>query len=143
MERIGARRVFVDSSAYLALLDRQDKNHPAATALVRQLAAEHFRQFTTNTLIIETHSLLLSRMGLREATQFLRAMEQTNTVIVRARAADEERAKAIIFHYGDKDFSLADAISFVVMERLGIRRAFTFDRHFAQYGLTVLAPDHL
>lgn len=43
--------------------------------------------------------------------------------------------------YTDKDFSFADAISFVVMERLGITRAFTFDRHFEQYGFTVLTPD--
>lgn len=27
------------------------------------------------------------------------------------------------------------------MERLGITRAFTFDRHFEQYGFTVLTPD--
>lgn len=143
MESICQRRIFVDSSAYLALLDRQDDNHPQATAIVRRLAAEHFRQFTTNVLVIETHSLLLSRMGLRQATQFLREMEQSNTVIVRARLADEDYAKKIIFRYQDKDFSLADAISFAVMERLGIARAFTFDRHFSQYGLTVLTPDQL
>jgi hypothetical protein len=27
------------------------------------------------------------------------------------------------------------------MERLGIRNAFTFDHHFAQYGTTMLIPD--
>ena len=38
---------------------------------------------------------------------------------------------------------MTDAISFAVMERLHITRAFTFDRHFAQYGFTVLSPDLL
>lgn len=143
MESIRQHRIFVDSSAYLALLDRQDNNHSQATTIVRQLAAKHFRQFTTNILVIETHSLVLARMGMRQATQFLREMDQTNTVIVRARLADEDYAKQIIFRYQDKDFSLADAISFAVMERLGIARAFTFDRHFAQYGFNVLTPDQL
>lgn len=59
-------------------------------------------------------------------------------VVIRARAADEERAKQILFQYTDKDFSFADAISFSVMERLAIRHAFSFDRDFAQYGFTVL-----
>ena len=65
-------------------------------------------------------------------------MEESNTVVIRARAADEERAKQILFQYTDKDFSFADAISFSVMERLAIRHAFSFDRDFAQYGFTVL-----
>ena len=57
------------------------------------------------------------------------------------RAADEERAKQILFQYDDKDFSFADAISFAVMERLAIGLAFTFDRDFAQYGFTVLTAN--
>jgi predicted nucleic acid-binding protein len=55
--------------------------------------------------------------------------------------ADVRRAKAIIYQYTDKDFSLTDAISFAVMERLDIHLAFTFDRDFAQYGLTVLTAN--
>jgi uncharacterized protein len=66
-------------------------------------------------------------------------MELSSTVVVRVRATDEASAKQILFRYDDKDFSFTDAISFVVMERLGIRTAFTFDRHFAQYGFTSLA----
>ena len=65
-------------------------------------------------------------------------MQESNTVVIRARAADEERAKQILFQYTDKDFSFADAISFSVMERLAIRHACSFDRDFVQYGFTVL-----
>ncbi len=46
-------------------------------------------------------------------------------------------------YFALKDFSLTDATSFALMERLGVRFAFTFDRNFAQYGLTALAPEHL
>jgi len=36
--------------------------------------------------------------------------------------------------YADKDFSLTDAISFAVMEWLGISVALSLDRHFVEYG---------
>ena len=133
------RRVFVDSSAYLALLDADDEHHSQATEILQELAQARYRQFTTNVLLIESHALILSVLGRRRAAQFLKDMEESNTVVMRARASDEERAKQILFQYTDKDFSFADAISFAVMERLGIRLAFTFDRDFAQYGFAVLS----
>jgi len=49
------RRVFVDSSVYLALLDVDDEHHSQATQLVHQLAQQRYRQFTTNVLLIESH----------------------------------------------------------------------------------------
>jgi uncharacterized protein len=134
------RRVFVDSSVYLVLLDADDEHHSQATEILQELAQARYRQFTTNVLLIESHALILSVLGRTQAAQFLKDMQESNTVVIRARASDEERAKQILFQYDDKDFSFADAISFAVMERLDIRLAFTFDRDFAQYGFTVLSP---
>jgi predicted nucleic acid-binding protein len=136
-----ARRVFVDSSAYLALLDDDDQHHEEATTILRALAKQWYRQFTTNVLVIEAHALILSTLGIADGQAYLRSMEAGSTVVIRARASDEERARRIVYRYADKDFSLADAISFAVMERLRITQAFTFDRHFAQYGLSVLTAE--
>jgi predicted nucleic acid-binding protein len=135
------RHVFVDSSAYLALLAQDDEHHEEAIGLLDSLAARHYRQLTTKILLVEAHALILSTLGIKEGQAFLREMEESHTTVIRVRASDEERAREIIYRYGDKDFSLADAISFVVMERLQITHAFTFDRHFAQYGFTVLTPE--
>lgn len=135
------RRVFVDTSAYFALAVPQDTDHKAAVALVEQLSHLPVRLFTTNLVVAETHGLLIVRRNRAVAATFLRDIDQSTTTMVRVSAGDERRAREIIFQYDDKDFSLTDAISFVVMERLGITQAFTFDRHFAQYGFTILTPD--
>jgi predicted nucleic acid-binding protein len=46
--------------------------------------------------------------------------------------------RAIIYNYTDKEWSLADAISFAVMQRLRIDIAFSFDSDFRQYGFVVV-----
>jgi predicted nucleic acid-binding protein len=135
---IQARRVLVDSSAYLALLDGSDEHHAQAQALLRQLTQRHYRQYTTNAMLFECHALVMSSLGIGPAFQFVQGIRASNTVIVRVRQSDEERAIQILGQYTDKDFSFNDALSFVVMERLGIGTSFTFDHHFAQYGLAVV-----
>ena len=82
--------------------------------------------------------MLVSRLGGRLAMRHLFAIDEGSTVTVRVERDDERRGRAILTQYDDKDFSLTDATSFAVMERLGITTAFTFDRHFAQYGWQVL-----
>src|SRR5918999_3678739 len=133
-----ARRTFVDTSAYFALLDQDDANHAQALAISHRLIAEGWRLFTTSFVLAETHALLLNRLSQEIATRFLRDMEHSPTTLVWVTPADVERAKAIIYQYTDKDFSLTDATSFAVMERIRVPSSFTFDRHFAQYGFTVL-----
>jgi uncharacterized protein len=135
------RRVFVDSSAHLALIDEDDDHHQEAATIFERLIDGRYRFFTTNTVVIEAHALILSTMGIAQASAFLRDTEGSGISIVRTRASDEALAKQLIFRYQDKRFSFTDAISFVVMERLGIRYAFSFDRNFAQYGLAMVKAD--
>ena len=39
--------------------------------------------------------------------------------------------------YQDKDWSLVDCVSFVVMRQRKIKQALTFDQHFAQAGFEI------
>lgn len=125
----------IDTSAFYALADRGDVNNAAAHRIRARLAAERVQIFTTNIIVIESHALILSRLGPQKARDWLRSLP---VPVVRASEEDEERGKAIVLQYQDKDFSLADAISFAVMEKLGLDRAFAFDDHFLQYGFRVL-----
>ena len=134
-----SRRAFLDTSAHFALADPRDSNHPAARALRGRLITEQWRFFTTNFILAETHALLLVRRGRVAALRTLQELDRSTLTLVRVSAADEQRAREIIVQYDDKDFSLTDATSFAIMERLGITYAFTFDRNFVQYGMTILS----
>lgn len=133
--------VFVDTSAYFALGDTGDAENAVAQLIAERLVAERWRPFTTNFIVAETHALIIARQHRLAAARFLQEIDATpDTTIVRVSAADERRAREIIHGYSDKDFSLTDALSFAVMERLRIGHAFTFDRRFAQYGFALLGP---
>ncbi len=130
----------LDSSAYLATINPNDTYHQDARACWSRLNRERWQLFTTNFVVAETHGLFLVRLGHGPALAFLRQLPASTTTIVRVSARDEARGQQIIFQYSDKDFSLTDATSFAVMERLRIGTAFSYDRHFAQYGFALLRP---
>ena len=133
--------VFVDTSAYVAALRRDDENHHAAVDIIRALTAQRAALFSTNFILAETHAFLLRYLGHEPARTFLKQMDASRaTVIIRAEEADERAARSILYRYDDKDFSLVDTISFAVMTLLGLTQAFTFDKHFEQYGWQVLRP---
>ena len=128
------KSVFIDTSGFYAALSRKDAAHREARRLFREAREERWALFTTNFVIAETHALILIRQGRNRAWIFLQSIYAGSTNVVRIEERDEQRARSIIGKYRDKDFSYCDAISFVVMERLGISEAISFDEHFRQYG---------
>lgn len=130
------KQVFVDSGGFFALLVPQDDSHAAALDVFARAEVEHWALVTTNIVVIETYALLLARTrpGRPAAIGFLDALQQSAVRVERARRADEENAETLVRSHADKDYSLCDALSFVVMERLGISEAIAYDRNFRQYG---------
>ncbi|MFN0072423.1 MAG: type II toxin-antitoxin system VapC family toxin [Chloroflexota bacterium] len=131
--------VLVDTSAFYAFFDSRAEHHRRIADLLVALVHDKVRLIITNHIRAETHALILNRRGHHFADLFLshlRAWPQGSLVF--ATEADEDRALGIIEQYRDKDFSLADAVSFAVMERLGLTQAVTLDRNFQQYGFITL-----
>jgi uncharacterized protein len=115
---------------------REDAFHARADEIFRQARAEGWVLLTANAVVFETHALLLtrSRNGGEASRRFLDVVERGICAIERVTAADESAAIALIRAHRDKSYSFCDALSFVVMERLGIDAAIAFDSHFRQYG---------
>jgi uncharacterized protein len=130
------KRVFIDTSGFYALLIVDDHNHARAEELFRVGEREGWRLVTTNAVVVEAHALFLyrSRPGRQNALRFLDTIESEPHDIVRVRTDDERKAIALIRTHRDKMYSLCDALSFVVMERLRIRDAISFDEDFRSYG---------
>ncbi len=130
------KQVFVDSGGFFALLVQEDALHTRAVALFQHANRERWQLVTTNAVMFETYALLLARShtGRQNALRFLDMLMEDTYRIERVRQTDEAAAVALVRTYEDKTYSLCDALSFVVMERLGITEAIAFDRHFRAYG---------
>lgn len=133
-------KVFIDTSAYFAFVNAGDAHHGESEAIFRRLARDRDEIFTSNFVIAETHGLLINRIGRQLAAAFLHEVDASTTRRERVTSLDERRAREILARFTDKDFSLVDATSFAVMRRLHIVQAFSFDEHFAQFGLSLLQP---
>jgi predicted nucleic acid-binding protein len=134
-----SHRIFIDTGAYYALVSPRDSHHAEALRIQRRMLQDRVRPFTTNFILAETHALILTRVGRDVGAEFLFNTDASpTTTIVRVTEADERRAREIIRQFSDKRFSLTDATSFAVMDRLQLTHAFAFDRNFEQYGKIVL-----
>ena len=81
----------------------------------------------------------LARGFKEEAIEIIsRFIESEEVEIVHYTPQIFSKAFALYKKYDDKEWSLVDCISFIVMRERGITQVLTFDRHFKQAGFTVI-----
>lgn len=129
------QKALVDTGAIYAVLCRNDRNHDQALDSLRRMQKEKVMPVLTNYILTETHALLAARLGHDAARMWVRS---NIWPVERATEEDEKRAREILLTGRGGDCTLADAVSFAMMERLGIDKVFTFDDNFALYGFNTI-----
>jgi len=130
------RPVFADTSYYGALLSPKDTLHENA---VRWMRTSDRRIILTEFVLLELGNgfhLLKDRVLFWEFVGELRS--DPNATLI---PASSDLLRAGLELYGkrlDKEWSLTDCISFVVMERHDVTEALTADHHFVQAGFQAL-----
>ena len=126
-------KMLVDSGALLALLLRNDQHHARAAAFLK---AHPDRRFVLTDLILaEVVTRLRARAGAAEAARAGRSfLSSRRYEVLFADARLVASALGRMEQFEDKRLSLTDCVSFEVMDQLGLRTAFTFDRDFRDCG---------
>ena len=132
--------VFVDAGAWYALADRNDANHRKAAKIYPSLLSTAGRLVTSNLVVAETYVLILHELGHAAALSFLERIKTSPRIALIYSTEDiESEAQTLLGKYRDHDFSYADAVSFTIMKRQKIVKAFAFDRHFLTAGFTTVS----
>jgi len=134
--------VFWDTAAFVALGNRNDVLHQAAIAVNQALAREKALILTTDAVLTEvanTFSRAAWRPMVRQLIEAVReSAEMGAAQVIHVDKVLWQRGWQLFLARPDKNWSLTDCISFVVMQDHGLTRAFTSDRHFSQAGFIPL-----
>jgi predicted nucleic acid-binding protein len=128
-------KVFLDTSYLLALELANDQNHQAAQA--------HWRQIITNANVFVTTSYIFDEVVtyFNSRNHHAKAVQVGNYLLL-SPSVQLVHVDETLFYLGwtyfqqhkDKQYSLTDSISFIIMQQYDIQVAYTFDQHFTQAG---------
>src|SRR5437764_1188724 len=133
--------VFADTSGWGNLFDQAEEHHSNARTILRRVEEQQLRFLTTNYIIAELVSLLISPMRTPHPTivtviEELQASKYVNILHIDPKLHD--RAWRLFVDRPDKRWSLVDCSSFIIMQDRGLAEALTTDHHFEQAGFVRL-----
>ena len=125
--------VFLDTSYAIALASPKDQYHARAEALADELEQSRSRLVTTRAVLLEIGGSLARQRFRNAAVELLDSLESDSTVEI-IPLSESLYARALQLYRGrpDKEWSLTDCVSFVVMQDRGLTGALTTDDHFRQ-----------
>jgi uncharacterized protein len=132
------KAVFTDTSYYLALINSLDQYHAAVCQWTSGFSGT---SLTTAWVIAELANAMSQSANRPFFLSLLRDLQTDARVIIVPPAKELfDRGLDLYSRRSDKDWSLTDCISFLVMEEHGLKEAATLDHHFTQAGFDVLFP---
>jgi uncharacterized protein len=129
-------RVFADSYFFFALLNPHDAAHAKAIDFVRRYRGPLLTTAWVLTEVADGLATTPRRQVFRSILEDLEANE--SNFIVPANMEMFEKGVELYHKRPDKQWSLTDCISFVIMTEENLAEALTGDHHFEQAGFTAL-----
>lgn len=129
--------IFIDTAAFLAVLNANDQFHTAARQVWDEILASDVALFSSNYVILEATALLQHRFGI----EAVRLFEVDILPIVEIGWVNEtihKQGMSALLAANRRSLSLVDCTSFEIMRQVGLDTVFTFDPHFRELGFKVI-----
>jgi predicted nucleic acid-binding protein len=125
-------KLLLDTGAILALVWKKDRNHQAARRFVRD--NPRTRWVVSDLLIAEVATRVRARENAGQAVRVASNIVERMADVVYCDRDLLRSALGTMERFSDKRLSVADCLSFVLIERLALDGAFTFDRDVQDCG---------
>jgi predicted nucleic acid-binding protein len=138
-------RVFVDTAGWANLFVATESHHQQAAEWFKQTRQQRQEMVTTNYVLLELVALLVSPLRVPRPKLF-KYVDGIRTApylhLVHIDETTDSAAWTLLKSREDKNWSLVDATSFIVMQQLSLQEALTTDHHFEQAGfIRLLKPE--
>lgn len=134
------KSIFIDTAPLQAFNNIKDQYFKKTVAILRNLLEEYVTLITTDYIIDEAYTGLLTKGGYKNAMHFDRWLQKEPCKIVFVDKSIFIQAQQVFRRFNkDKLWSFTDCTSYVVMKELKIKTALTFDEHFEQMGFELLS----
>jgi predicted nucleic acid-binding protein len=132
--------VFIDTVGWVALLHRGDNLHQKAIESYRDI--KNLYRITTDAVLVESCNTF-SKSSMRPlALSLMEKVRESKSIgileVVYVEEGLMQQGFELFKNRMDKEWSLTDCISFIVMKKKGINKAITSDKHFEQAGFEKL-----
>jgi predicted nucleic acid-binding protein len=129
-----AKLAYVDTSAFIAFLDKSDTHH----ALFRRLFADPPKLVTTPLVLAEGHGWFLKRFDRVRALQFVAFIEELRPLRILSIGEDDHGGGVrMLRKFSDQDLTIADAVGLHVMRELHIESCWSTDFHLGLTGVAL------
>jgi predicted nucleic acid-binding protein len=129
--------IFIDTSALLAVINADDSYHEQAKNVWTDIVINGVSLISHNYILVETFALAQHRLGI-EAVSVLQNDVVPLLRIEWVREPDHLSGITALIAANRRKLSLVDCISFIIMRKLGINKAFALDKHFKEQGFNCI-----
>jgi predicted nucleic acid-binding protein len=140
-----AAPLFVDTGAFYARADGDDKHHRDAVRLfdgIRSGEIAYRPIYTSQAILSEFATLALYKIGHGDATRALRAIRASGSLnIIPVGKPIFKTAAAQFEDYDDQEISFVDHTTSVLADERGVEHVFAFDSGFRTFGFSLVPED--
>jgi predicted nucleic acid-binding protein len=129
--------IFIDTSAFLALLNKDDHFHQIAKRTWEEINLSEEYLISSNYVIIETISLLQKRFGI-EALRIFENEVRPVIEIIWINQTIHHAGMVVVLITNHRKLSLVDCTSFEILRTQHVEKVFTFDSHFSEQGFNII-----
>jgi len=125
--------IFIDSSAYIGILNPLDSNHKKALELSSLFIVQEDHVITSYSVLGEVLTVGSMRYNRKASIDFVKNIFESKTEIVSENDELTKKAFKIFQKIRDKDVGWVDCYSFTIIEHYKIEKVFSFDKDFKKY----------